>query len=239
MIEHIARVVYYFGVHLLYASLVWLAAFGLTTVIRASATTKYWIWVATSLNFFIPLGAILDRAFVAHLAGARPLGFIGSFGLTVAENAVIVGAVWLLGVGLMLMRLCLRLRAEYRAAETQGAKNDSRVLISEGVPVEFAGHRPPAVNGVLHSRILLPEGIDRLLSKTEFSAVLLHELTHAKRRDKPDTPDPRNRVVPVMVPSADVDHRFAAGGVPGVLLRRARHPERAWSRPGFSSVETG
>jgi hypothetical protein len=38
MIEHIARAVYYCGVHLLYTSLVWLAALGLTTAIGASAT---------------------------------------------------------------------------------------------------------------------------------------------------------------------------------------------------------
>jgi beta-lactamase regulating signal transducer with metallopeptidase domain len=32
-------------------------------------------------------------------------------------------------------------------------------------------------------RISLPSGIDRLLSEDELAAVLIHELTHAKRRD--------------------------------------------------------
>jgi hypothetical protein len=41
--EHIARVMYYFSVHLLFASIVASAAWVLTSILRASATTKYWI----------------------------------------------------------------------------------------------------------------------------------------------------------------------------------------------------
>jgi beta-lactamase regulating signal transducer with metallopeptidase domain len=44
-------------------------------------------------------------------------------------------------------------------------------------------HTTPAVGGVLHPRILLPAGIDRLLDRQELNAVLLHEVAHAKRRD--------------------------------------------------------
>lgn len=183
MIEHIARIVYYFGVHLLYASMVWLVAFCLTTVLRASATTKYWTWVATSLNFVIPLGAVFDRAFAAHLSGARPLSFIGSFGVTVAENVAVIGVLWLLGVLLMLIRLSLRLRAEGREMGTLNVGKDRPVRMTQGVPVEYSGHGVPAVHGLLHARISMPHGIDRLLSKQELNAVLLHELTHAKRRD--------------------------------------------------------
>ena len=55
MHEHIARMMYYFSVQLLYASLVGCAAWVLTSVRGASATTKYWIWVVTAFNFFIPV----------------------------------------------------------------------------------------------------------------------------------------------------------------------------------------
>ena len=39
--EHIARAMYYFSVHLLYASIVGATAWMLTTNRRASSTTKY------------------------------------------------------------------------------------------------------------------------------------------------------------------------------------------------------
>jgi bla regulator protein BlaR1 len=39
------------------------------------------------------------------------------------------------------------------------------------------------VHGFLRPHVSLPQGIDRLLSKQELHAVLIHELTHAKRRD--------------------------------------------------------
>src|SRR5881394_4038649 len=67
MNEQLVRASHYVEVHLLYASMVWLAAWALTANRRGSATTKYWIWVATSLNFVIPLGAVLDG-----LGAARP-----------------------------------------------------------------------------------------------------------------------------------------------------------------------
>jgi len=43
MHEHIARTVYYFEIHLLYASMVGVAAWALTSIRGGSATTKYWI----------------------------------------------------------------------------------------------------------------------------------------------------------------------------------------------------
>lgn len=180
MTEHIARTVYYLGVHLTFASLVWLAALGLTTLFPASANTKYWIWVATSLNFMFPTGAVLDRIFEAHLSAARPLGFIGRFGIAAAENVTIVGAVWLLGAMLMMIRLGQRLRAEIREA---GLHSTRPIAIADGVPVEFCESGAPAVAGILKTRILLPTGVENLLTKPELNAVLLHELTHAQRRD--------------------------------------------------------
>src|SRR5262245_42348514 len=110
MHEYIARPVYYVGVHLFFASLLWLAAWILTSIWRGSATTKYWVWVATSLNFVLPLGAVLDKSFAAHLTWARPLGVIGEAGLRAAGHATAVGAVWLLGAMVMAGRLCLRIR---------------------------------------------------------------------------------------------------------------------------------
>jgi len=79
--EHIARAMYYFSVHLLYASIVGAAAWLLTTIRGASATTKYWIWVVTALNFIMPTGAVIDKLWAPHLRWATPLGTLaGPYG---------------------------------------------------------------------------------------------------------------------------------------------------------------
>ena len=159
---HVEQIMYYFDVHLLYATMVAFAAWALTSVLPASATTKYWIWVATSVNFFLPLGAMFNKIFAPHLHWARPLGAIGDFALRIShgEPALVIAALWLLGAMLMFARLTLRLRAEGK-------------LQSSG----------PAVDGLLHPRISLPAGIKKLLSETELSAVIIHEQAHARRRD--------------------------------------------------------
>ena len=190
MHEQIARPLYYLGVHLLYASIVWLAAWLLTSIPRGSATTKHWIWLATSLNFMLPLGALLDKLLARHLTWASPLAFIGGVGLRIAEDsglAVVLSAVWLLGAALMFTRLCLRLRAERIAGQELGVQDgdDKRpAFFAQGVPVRFGrASQGPSVDGLVRPRISLPRGIDRLLNEDELAAVLIHELTHAKRRD--------------------------------------------------------
>src|SRR5690348_13385778 len=122
----LARPIYYLGVHLLYASMVWFAAWLLTSIPRGSATTKYWIWLATSLNFMLPLGALLDKLLARNLSWASPLGFIGGAGLRIAEDArlaSVLGAVWLLGAALMFTRLSMRLLAERRAGQRLEDRN--------------------------------------------------------------------------------------------------------------------
>jgi beta-lactamase regulating signal transducer with metallopeptidase domain len=190
MPEHITRGFYYVEVHLLFASIVWLAAWALTSIRGGSATTKYWIWVATSLNFIVPVGAVLDKMWASHLAWATPLSVVGDVGATLTRSAPLVaalGAVWLLGATLMAIRLGLRLRADRRAARAAdgpGSPGPRPSLLAQGVPVRFAESRQaPAVDGVLRPHISLPSGIDRVLSEHELNAVLIHELTHAKRRD--------------------------------------------------------
>jgi BlaR1 peptidase M56 len=133
-------------------------------------------------QFLLPLGAILDRLWAAHLSWARPLGIIGGPINEILQNAsvgALLGAVWLLGATLMLVRLCWRIRAERR-----GTREERPGFLAHGVPVQFAADgQGPEMTGVLRPRISLPDGIDRFLSEPEINAVLIHELTHARRRD--------------------------------------------------------
>ena len=185
--EHIARAMYYVSAHLLYASIVGSAAWVLTSFRGASATTKYWIWVITAFNFFVPVGAVIDKLWAPHLAWAAPLGAIGGpvWDMTQGRTAVVLAVTWMTGALTMLVRLFSHLRRERREGEVPADRHDvTSSFVADGIPVSFDSRHPaPAVGGVLYPRILLPTGIDRLLNRQELNAVLLHEVAHAKRRD--------------------------------------------------------
>ena len=190
MNEQIAHASHYVEIHLLSASLVWLAAWILTSVRGGSATTKYWIWVATSLNFVLPMSPVLDALRAPRPSWFPTLDAFGAIGNGISRNGRAIAALWIvwsLGTLVMLVRLCLRILADRRYARARAVQSthaSSPGFLTRGVPVRFAGsQQAPAVDGVLRPRISLPDGISRLLSQRELSAVLLHELTHARRGD--------------------------------------------------------
>jgi beta-lactamase regulating signal transducer with metallopeptidase domain len=185
--EHIARALYYCSVHLLFASIVGCAAWVLTSVRGASATTKYWVWAATVFNFVVPVGAGIDKLWAPHFGWAAPLSSIGGpvWDMTQGRTGLVLALTWITGALTMLVRLISRLRRERGKVQVPADRHDgTSSFLADGIPVSFDSRHPaPSVGGVLYPRILLPTGIDRLLNRQELNAVLLHEVAHAKRRD--------------------------------------------------------
>src|ERR1700752_3857836 len=107
------------AVHLLYASIVWIAAWLLTSMPRGSATTKYWIWVATSLYFILPFSLIPERFWPLRVAWLDPPR------AALSPRAVQIGGpgvtllvlIWALGAAAMILRLCLRIRRDTSASD--------------------------------------------------------------------------------------------------------------------------
>jgi beta-lactamase regulating signal transducer with metallopeptidase domain len=190
MHEHVAPGVYYLEVHLLYASIVCLAAWVLTSFWTGSATWKYWIWVATSLNFVVPFGGFFNRFGASSVSWATQLTGLDAFGIGISRNraigAVLLG-VWLLGAASMAALLLLRMRRDRREARVavgQNAASLKQRFFAHGVPVRLSATADaPGVDGMLRPHISLPQGVDRLLSEAELDAVMIHEVTHARRRD--------------------------------------------------------
>ena len=178
---------YHVGVHLLYASMVGSAAWGMTSIRGASATTKYWIWVVTAVNFVAPSGALIDKLWAPHLTWSEPLRAIVGLVRYMAQGrtAVVLVVIWIMGGLIMLVRLISRLCKERREVQVPAGRHDvTSSFMADGIPVSFdSGHPAPAVGGLLYPHILLPTGIDRLLNRQELDAVLLHEMAHAKRHD--------------------------------------------------------
>jgi len=177
--------VYYIEVHLLYASIVCLAAWVLTSVWSGSAAWKYWIWVATLLNFILPFGGFVDRFGASPVSWATQLPGLDEVGMGISRHLAAGGmllAVWLCGAVFMAARLIARVRSDRGNTVTAAGLTPS--FLAQGVPVRLSlTGQEPSVAGVLRPYISLPLGVDRLLSKKELDAVLLHEITHAKRRD--------------------------------------------------------
>jgi beta-lactamase regulating signal transducer with metallopeptidase domain len=190
MHEHVGPVVYYLEVHFLYASIVCLSAWVLTSVWNGSATWKYWIWVATLLNFILPFGGFVDRFGASSVSWATQLPGLDEVGMGISRHlaaGALLLAVWLCGAVFMAARLVGRVRndrGDTSTARAQGTGGLKPSFLAQGVPVRLsATGQEPSVAGVLRPYISLPLGIERLLSKKELDAVLIHEITHARRRD--------------------------------------------------------
>lgn len=166
---------------------------------RNGAHIRYWLWLAASVKFLVPLGVLI--AVGEHLAPrsaapnppvlAVPAAAIAQH-VTVPFTAVtsiqatptvswdgIAFVIWALGALALLLHWTLRWR-------------ELRALIRESQPVptalpisvrSSASTLEPGLVGILRPLLLLPQGLAEQLTAEEIRSVLAHELCHLRRRD--------------------------------------------------------
>ncbi|MBV9620722.1 MAG: M56 family metallopeptidase [Gammaproteobacteria bacterium] len=189
MREHVAPFVYYLEVHVLCASLLCLATWALTSIKGGSATWKYWMWVVTSVNFVVPLAGFFNGFGSSHVSWATQLGTLADVGIGISRSAgggLAFLCVWLCGALFMFTRLLVHLHRDRGESPAIVRSGPTRTwpLLADGVPVTFStAAQCPSVGGLLRPHISLPLGVDGLLTRNELDAVLMHEVTHARRRD--------------------------------------------------------
>jgi uncharacterized protein (TIGR03435 family) len=172
---------------------------------KHGASRRYWLWLAISVKFLIPLswlidlGSRLQPASVA--AGPTPISFMikeasQPFGvaapapmLAAVANApsiipAVLFSVWLCGFAIgagcwlcswLRIRRALRF-ATPRCVEAGRHLSDIRILESP-LPVE------PCVFGIFRPVLLLPNDIDAHLTREQLETIVLHELCHVRRHD--------------------------------------------------------
>lgn len=190
--------------HLWQSTMFGAAIGGLVLLLRkVQARFRYALWLAASVKFLVPFALFIavgsrmrsPRALpLAHTQWSaavtqasrtlsEPITYLAApmAGSHAAESYWIVAllAIWAVGfavvIGLWLMRWH-RLRAMVRAARPLAITLPIPVLSSSSL-VE------PSLFGIFKPVLLLPEGIERRLSKAQLEAVYAHELCHVRRRD--------------------------------------------------------
>jgi uncharacterized protein (TIGR03435 family) len=191
--------------HLWQSSLLVAAVWALSLLLRKErASLRYWLWAAASVKFLIPLAWLvkLGTALSATPMTAAPAAKIAFAASQVAQpfallapapllanvpeaHSVLPGilfGVWMCGFAAMAWCWLIswrRMRAEVRAATACKiglALDGIRILQSESL-------MEPCVFGILRPVILLPPGIQELLTREQLSAIVMHEVCHARRRD--------------------------------------------------------
>src|SRR6185437_5852110 len=159
------------------------------TLQRHQAKVRFWVWLAASLKFLVPFGALVALGgLLPRTAPAAPppaaLAAMSQPFATVSTTAAlaaaaprsgiswlaILGTAWLLGSIVLAARwFCAWLRL-WRLART---------VNGERVNASFE----PGVFGIFRPVLLLPAALEQRLSAEQLEAVLAHERCHIRRRD--------------------------------------------------------
>lgn len=198
ILTHLSPLVNHLWQSTLCVALVWL----LTLVLqRNRACTRYWLWMAASVKFLVPLSLLVSAgshlgwqtarvltqprvAFVIEemsrpLSISAPLPQLPGVPPERDGSPAIAFGLWFCGFAVALLcwfRSWRRVRAIRRTATP----------ISSDLPIQLMSSPTclePGLFGVLNPVLLIPEGITTRLTPPQFDAILAHELCHARRRD--------------------------------------------------------
>ncbi len=187
--------------HLWQSTVFGAAAWALTLGLRKNrAAVRYWIWLAASLKFLVPLSLLVSAGALVEwhpapataLAVTRPAvtaavdrvsaPFDSGRDASPAHRGVgryVITGVWLAGWvwGAIFWLGCVRrMRALERAA--------TRLPLDLPIPVKSSAARlEPGVFGIFRPVLILPEGITERLTGQQLEGILAHELCHVRRRD--------------------------------------------------------
>ncbi len=163
-----------------------IAKFGMPTVLLVAAGAR--------VAFLVPASAAIATLatnfsqLLSTLSGWFPAN-IDTKEATAASATFFI--IWIAGAAAMSGAWALRLRECYRGLEASSESEREALLrarrklgITEAVRLlRSEREREPSLLGICHSTITLPPGLKNELSDSEFEAILLHELAHARRRD--------------------------------------------------------
>ncbi|MGH9242369.1 MAG: M56 family metallopeptidase, partial [Vicinamibacterales bacterium] len=183
----------------LFAGAVWLVA----RAMRANAArVRYWLWFAVSVKFLVPISLLVSigERFAWRTAPPAPLPAAAVIEqvLTPAATAVtsvssastassptlwplLLLGVWSIGVGLVLAqwwRQWVPIRRALRDARPINIDGH------EGVAVRASASMiEPAVFGIWHPVLLVPDGISDRLTPPQLRALFAHERCHIRHHD--------------------------------------------------------
>ena len=177
-----------------------------------SARTRHAIWLGASLKFLIPLSLFVAAGTSLSAAGAPAVAFAGDWlgqsrwflSLDVAagrpygsHTVELVGRalllVWIAGSVFVAALRCNECRMLFRLHRSavprrSGREYEALVRVRRGARPRIrlllsASAIEPGLIGVFRPALLWPAGMSERLTDDELDAILLHEVSHASRKD--------------------------------------------------------
>lgn len=186
--------------HLWQSTLVVLAAWALAHACRRNAAAvRYWIWLAASLKFLVPLtllhqlGDSVGRSLPAPLPVDAALVesattlFIPSMPRSLgaphdllSQIAVVAAVVWALGAALV----CVRWFLQWRSVRSLLAGAPQTFMDGAPAPLRITStNLTPGVFGIFRPVLIMPRRLLQSLDTRQLQSVFAHEGCHIHRRD--------------------------------------------------------